>query len=92
MASKLYVGLRNGLREIFRNGTEPTAESHGDKYAAVIGPFRTLTGALAMVHFGAGNPHIQCVADAERIGRKYKDRLRGRARSFNPYQETTVAA
>lgn len=45
VSRRLYVGVAVGGRgrEVFRHATEPTAESH-PKYAAVIGPFRTLAG------------------------------------------------
>lgn len=56
---------------VFRCDTEPTAETHGREYAAVVGPFRTVRGAKTMLHYGNNNPHIQHVSDAERIGRKY---------------------
>lgn len=67
----IYVGLQGSKREIFRPVAEPTRESHGDQYAAVIGPFRTVRGAEFMRDNGAGNPHCQCVADAERIAAGY---------------------
>lgn len=71
MSAKLYVGLRNGTREVFRSVLTPTFQSHGEKYNAVIGPFQTKQGAQFMAEHGANNPHVQCVADAERIVRKY---------------------
>lgn len=68
--AKLYVGLRDGAREVFRSVLTPTFHSHGEKYNAVIGPFQTKRGAEFMAKYGQGNPHVQCVADAERIARK----------------------
>lgn len=75
---RIYVGYGKGrLREVFRSATEPTEATHGDKYFASMGPFRTLRGAKADVNFGGcGNPHIRCVTDAERIGKKYADQLK----------------
>lgn len=70
MRKKLYVGcVRNGPREIIRSLVEPTETTHGDKFSAVIGPFRTITGARFMRDYGTGNPHVQCVADAERLSK-----------------------
>lgn len=67
---KIYLGLNEGRREIFRHDREPTRESHGQTYFAVVGPFRTLRGAHFMRDYGAGNPHCLCVRDAERIGKR----------------------
>jgi len=72
--SHWYVGLNAAKhapkREIFSSKVLPTKDTHGHKYAAVWGPFRTKRGAL----FGASpacenNPHVITVADAERIAR-----------------------
>jgi hypothetical protein len=49
---------------------EPTSRSHGETYAAVIGPFRTRAGADFMARHGKGNPHCRNVAEAERLARK----------------------
>jgi len=69
MKTRLYVGIRpDHKREIFRAIGVPTQETHGKYYAAVIGPFRTKRGAVFMREYGANcNPHVQSVADAERI-------------------------
>jgi hypothetical protein len=69
MRERIYVGCNNGgtTREVFRSATEPTAASHGDRYAAVIGPFRTRRAAAFLIAGGWNNPHVQQVADAERI-------------------------
>ena len=88
---RLYVGYKHGGgMERFWNAETPTESSHGKVYAAVIGPFRTVAGAEFMVNHGAGNPHICCVADAERLARIDKsqhdlcqaelDRLKGEIR------------
>ena len=64
-----YVGLNGGKRTLFGCASydTPTPESH--PYQVVIGPFRTKRGAAFMATFGAGNPHVLCVADAERIAK-----------------------
>jgi len=75
---RLYCGYRkneSGMRDmvIFRSATMPTNESHGDLYAAVVGPFRTKAGAEWMADpiKGRMNPHCRCVNDAERLAKKY---------------------
>lgn len=69
-----YVGYKaHGLgREAFAigQGIEPTERNMGWRYLATWGPFRTKRGAM----FGASpmavnNPHVQTVADAERIAK-----------------------
>ena len=71
MAKRIYVGIvsRETVRfsEVFRSERTPTRESTGLRYAAVIGPFRTMRGAEFMRDHGAGNPHCQSVRDAERL-------------------------
>jgi hypothetical protein len=72
MKSKWYVGIKaSGVRIPFKFECEPTRETHGNIYAAVIGPFRTRRGAWFDAAVGRNNPHIQHVNDAERIARKY---------------------
>ena len=76
MKKRWYVGHKVGIggeagREAFKSKTEPTQETHGVQYNAVWGPFRTKRG----VEFGASwravnNPHVQTVADAERIAKE----------------------
>ena len=68
---RYYMGYRidTGGREVFRAPSTPTALSHGDVYAAVVGPFRTKRGAVFMAMYGRNNPHIQTVADAERYAK-----------------------
>lgn len=71
--TKLYVGMSatlDHLREVFRAEPTPTKETH-PQYGAVIGPFRTRAGAEFCARFGFGNPHVQCVADAERLAKVY---------------------
>ena len=70
MKSKLYVGCMHTVRKVFRSKTTPTQKTHGKDYLAVIGPFQTKAGADFMAQYGSGNPHCQCVADAERLIRE----------------------
>jgi hypothetical protein len=71
MESKLYVGVKGTTREVFRSRETPTQQSHGAKYAAAIGPFRTRAGADFMAAYGHhNNPHLRSVADAERLAKK----------------------
>lgn len=72
MQTRPYVGIdSDGFRFVFRSPTAPTWETHAYKFAACIGPFRTVRGADFCAKYGKGNPHIQCVADAERIAKLY---------------------
>lgn len=68
---KIYLGLRasDSTREIFRNASDPTFATHGDRFNAVIGPFRTMRGARFMRDYGQGNPHCWHVDQAERLAR-----------------------
>lgn len=68
---KWYVGVNIGEYEAFQCDFEPTEESHGDKYSAAIGPFKTKRGAEYMALYGENNPHCQCVNDAERLAKIY---------------------
>jgi hypothetical protein len=76
MSRRLYVGLvRDSLQgQVFRTPAVPTPETHGKLYAGVIGPFRTRRGAdwMADPVKGRLNPHCRCVADAERLAKKYQ--------------------
>ena len=72
MKTRPYVGIGpDGKRKVFRSASKPEAETQGSIYSAVIGPFRTVCGAEFMAKFGAGNPHCQSVADAERLAADY---------------------
>lgn len=73
----IWLGLAGfgTRREIFNCEQEPTTESHGHLYDAVIGPFKTLSGARFMRYHGWNNPHCQTVADAERISSTIKESL-----------------
>ncbi len=84
MRSKLYVGLIAGQKSvIFRSKKTPTRDTHGDKYNAVIGPFRTKPGAVFMRDFGPGNPHCRWVADAEKLARIKKDKWNTTTQKFD---------
>ena len=78
--SRLYVGLlKDGHgRELFRSKTTPTERSHGDRYGATIGPFRTKRAAELMAI--PGNI-LWTVSEAERAAahekRKGKKTNRG---------------
>lgn len=67
-----YVGLKGGVRKVFRSDVTPTEDTHPE-YGAVIGPFRTVRAARYMAKHGGGNPHLVTVADAERIAREESD-------------------
>ncbi len=67
--AKWYVGSRGGHAVPFTATAEPTRETHGANYHAVMGPFRTRRAAILTAETHP-NPHIQTTADAERIARK----------------------
>ena len=74
MRKNIFVGIRKDrTRDVFKS------EHRHDLYAglcpepfvACIGPFRTMRAANLMASPAAyANPHIQCVADAERIAKQ----------------------
>ena len=68
---RIYLGLNaaNYLREVFKFSKTPTKKDT-PQYSAVVGPFRTKRAALFMRDCGVNNPHVQCVADAERIAKE----------------------
>ena len=51
---------------VFRADASPTFATHGEHFAAVMGPFRTKRAAIFTAETRP-NPHVQTVADAERI-------------------------
>ena len=74
MKTKIWLGLNGTIkgdapRQIFRDAETPSPDRYS--FAAVIGPFRTMRGAIFMRDHGRGNPHCQCVADAERLAAIY---------------------
>lgn len=78
----IYVGdsIDGTGYSIFKSDTTPTQESHGHLYRYTVGPFDTLRGARFFAEHGRGNPHVQCVADAERIAKRIEEETR-RARA-----------
>lgn len=67
---RYYIGVRESKRSVFYMAVvEPTKEMC-PQYNAVIGPFRTRKAAYLMAEYGANNPHMQTVADAERIAQE----------------------
>lgn len=62
-----YVGVIGNERHLLRATVRPTPETHGARFGAIIGPFRTVRAARYMAAFGSGNPHLRTVANAERI-------------------------
>jgi hypothetical protein len=73
MKSQIYVGCKGATREVFHFPTTPKPTTHGEQFAAVIGPFRTVRGAAWMADpvRGTFNPHCRDVSDAERLAKKY---------------------
>lgn len=65
MSKRIYVGVKQGKREVFKADSTPTEQSHGAQYGYVIGPFRTMRGAWYMALYGTNNPHLQTVSEAE---------------------------
>lgn len=72
---QIWLGLAGfgSRREVFTYEGEPTTESHGHEFDAVIGPFDTVRGAVFMRDCGRGNPHCYTVADAERLSLTLKE-------------------
>lgn len=68
--TKIYVGVKSGKSTVFKCFYTPTQKSHGSRYTYVIGPFDTMRGAKYMADYGRGNPHLQTVADAERLSKR----------------------
>jgi hypothetical protein len=68
MIPKYYCGWHNNRWEAFSAENEPTAETHGDKYLYVIGPFRTKRAALFTEKEGHG-PNMQTVDELERAAK-----------------------
>lgn len=65
------VGKTTGCYVAFATRIIPNWNLTGTIYGAIIGPFATRRGARFMARSGRGNPHLQTVADAERIAKKY---------------------
>ena len=67
---KYWVGLNEGVRQVFPCDYTPSRGLHGTQYGAVIGPFKTKRGAEFMAEHGHNNPHCRTVADAERLAKR----------------------
>lgn len=68
--ARYYVGLLFGRAEVFTSRETPTEETHGDRFGAVVGPFRTKRAAYFMAQNGYANPHCRTVAEAERLAER----------------------
>lgn len=65
-----YVGFKHDyILQAFKSLKEPTEQEYSAQYFAVMGPFRTKRAADFTAKCGFHNPHIQTVADAERIAK-----------------------
>ncbi len=72
--SRWYVGCNQTLWTPFASNRMPDDLQMyvcRNIYFAVIGPFRTKKAAHIMAHYGRGNPHMQTVADVERIVKQF---------------------
>lgn len=67
---KYYCGLKNGNMTVFSSKTDPTQETHGDRFNAIIEPFKTKRAAMFMEDNGRNNPHCRCVQDAEKLAKR----------------------
>ncbi len=66
-----YLGKRpQGDWALFAFHCTPTKETHGHLYTCAQGPFCTRLAARWFNRYGWGNPHVQTVADAERLARE----------------------
>ena len=71
--SKWYIGHKKGKvgkdKEAFQSPTTPTEKSHGDKYGAVTGPFKTEKGArYAEAYHGPIYQHVDEFEEAAAKG------------------------
>jgi len=65
-----YLGRRRqGDLILFHSAYIPTKETHGQRFVAVIGPFRSKVGASYFARYGRDNPNIRTADDAERLAR-----------------------
>ena len=65
-----YLGRRaQGDLILFHAAQIPTKETHGLRFTAVIGPFKSRVGASYYARYGKDNPHIRTADDAERLAR-----------------------
>jgi hypothetical protein len=74
---RYYVGVSRTKWDVIRiYEKEIPLFEKAKTYFALIGPFRTKIGAEIMAFHGGGNPHLQCVSDAERIAKRGRAQLR----------------
>jgi len=73
----IYTGVRAGKRRVFSSEFEPTEQSHGHIYTAVIGPFRTRAAAFLMAQ---PFTQLQNVEEAEEQAKKDKRNAARRGR------------
>ena len=66
-----YVGHNNGLTA-FSSKVEPTQKTHGQQFAAVVGPMSKRAAKWAE-KYGYLNPHFRTTEDAERLSRTTAD-------------------
>ena len=65
-----YLGRRaQGDLILFHSPHVPTKESHGARFLAVIGPFKSKVGASYYARYGRDDPRIRTAEDAERLAR-----------------------
>lgn len=65
-----YLGRRRqGDWILFYSAQPPTKESHGQRFAAVIGPFKSRVGASYYARYGRGDARLCTADDVERLAR-----------------------
>lgn len=65
-----YLGRRaQGDLILFHAAQTPTKETHGLRFTAVIGPFKSKVGASYYARYGRNDPRIHNAGDAERLAR-----------------------
>lgn len=68
---RYYCGyLDDGSLQAFTSTRKPTFASHGKRYLAVLGPFRTKRATLWAEKHARGNPHARTVDDIETLARQ----------------------
>ena len=69
MKKLYYMGINGQGRIVFSSPATPTRAEYGERFKAVVGPFRTKKGATFRQAFGNNNPHLQTVNGAERLAK-----------------------
>jgi hypothetical protein len=65
-----YLGRRKqGDWILFHSAQPPTKESHGTRFAAVIGPFKSKVGASYFARYGQDDARLCTADDVERLAR-----------------------